>query len=420
VRFKLALLHWLQAEGRNFDLRRRPRVAQPRKKPIPRADSDAGRSGRPRASALGKASFFYTIIYIALAVFSYGFIDPNFPYKAPRALHRLIYYQRPLTTIIYIIVVGGLFCLYGWVLKGVKRRKLNSKKIWKLVFLSVVVLFFAFPAFSYDIFNYIATAKVAFFYRENPYLVMPIEFVGEPMLEFMHAANKITLYGPFWILLTGLPHSLINNLFLNVFSFKALVVAFYLGLSYLIWRLSKKSAFSLAFFALNPLVVLETLVSSHNDVVMMFFALLGLYLLIQGKRPLSFLSLLASIGIKYATLALVPIFFLSSRLKKEQITILSFWALFLVFCLAPFREEIYPWYVIWLISFAALVPERRFIFWLTIALSLGTLGRYLPFLYTRSWEGMTPMVKWWVTVLPPVIVALAFFKANFSREVSKR
>jgi len=355
--------------------------------------------------------FFYTIIYIALAVFSYGFIDPNFPYQAPRTLHRLVYYQRPLTTIIYLIIVGGLFCLYGWVLKGVKRRKLNSKKIWKLVFLSVVVLFFAFPAFSYDILNYIATAKVAFFYRENPYLVMPIEFVGEPMLEFMHAANKITLYGPFWILFTGLPYLIAGNwIWGNVFSFKALVVAFYLGLSYLIWRLSKKSAFSLAFFALNPLVILETLVSAHNDVVMMFFALLGFHLLFQKKRAWSFLSLLVSAGIKYATVILLPLFIFSRWLKKEQIALLSFWALFLVFCLAPFREEIYPWYVIWLISFAALVPERRFIFWLTIALSLGTLGRYLPFLYTRSWEGMTPMVKWWVTVLPPAIVALAFLR----------
>lgn len=363
--------------------------------------------------------FLYTIIYIALAVFSYGFIDPNFPYKAPRVLYRLVYYQRPLTTIIYIIIVGGLFGLYGWVLKEVKRRKVGSKKIWQLVILSALILLFSFPAFSYDIFNYMATAKVTFFYGENPYLVMPIEFIGEPMLEFMHAPNKTALYGPFWILLTGLPHSLTNNLFLNVFSFKALVIAFYLGLAYLIWRLSKKSAASLAFFALNPLVILETLVSAHNDVVMMFFALLGLHLLFQKRKAWSFLSLLVSAGIKYATVILLPLFLFSRWLKREQIILLSFWALLLVFCLAPFREEIYPWYVIWLISFAALVPERRFIFWLTIAFSFGTLGRYLPFLYTRSWEGMTPMVKWWVTVLPPGIVALAFFKANLSREVSK-
>jgi len=353
--------------------------------------------------------YLYLFLFVILTVFSYGFVDPNFPFKTLPFLHQLVYYQRPLATAIYLMLVLGLFFLYGWVLRGISKRKLNAQQIWQLVFLAVVILFFSFPAFSHDVFNYMATAKVTFFYKENPYLVMPIEFIGEPMLDFMHAANKIALYGPFWILLTALPHAITSHLFLSIFSFKALMMAFYLGLIWLIWRVSKKSKYSLAFFALNPLVLMETLVSAHNDVVMAFFALLGLYWLLQKKKVFSFASLLASIGIKYATIVLLPIFAFSSRLKKEKIILFSAWALLFVFLLSPLREEIYSWYLIWALAFVALLPKRRFLFWLTLAFSFGTLCRYLPFLYTRSWEGITPMIKRGVTFAPPAIMIITFF-----------
>lgn len=354
--------------------------------------------------------FLYILLFIALAIFSYGFVDANFPLKTSGFLYDLVHRRRLLATIIYTTFIFCLFGLYGYVLQQVKRKKLNVKQIWWLIFMAAGILLFSFPAFSNDIFNYMATAKITFFYKENPYLVMPIEFTGEPMLEFMHAANKIALYAPLWIILTAVPHFLgLGNIVLTVFTFKAFVVAFYLVCAWLIWRISGKNLYSFTFFTLNPLIVIETLVSGHNDVVMMAFALFALYLLFQKRKFLSLISLFASIGIKYATIVLTPLFIFSSKFKKEKLITYSAWLMFLVFLLSPLREEIYSWYLIWVIALVALIYKNCLLFWLTVALSFGTLCRYLPFLYTRSWEGITPMVKRWVTMVPPAMAILVFF-----------
>lgn len=354
--------------------------------------------------------FLYIFLFIALTIFSYGFVDANFPLRTSGFLYDLVHRRRLLATIIYTAFIFCLFGLYGYVLQQVKRKKLNVKQIWWLIFMAAGILLFSFPAFSNDIFNYMATAKITFSYKENPYLVMPIEFTGEPMLEFMHAANKIALYAPLWIILTAVPHFLgLGNIVLTVFTFKAFVVAFYLVCAWLIWRISGKNLYSFTFFTLNPLVVIETLVSGHNDVVMMAFALFALYLLFQKRKFLSLISLFASIGIKYATIVLTPLFIFSSKFKKEKLITYSAWLMFLVFLLSPLREEIYSWYLIWVIALVALIYKNCLLFWLTVALSFGTLCRYLPFLYTRSWEGITPMVKRWVTMIPPAMAILVFF-----------
>lgn len=357
---------------------------------------------------------FFSILCLLLTIFSYGFVDPNFPLKPPQILHNLVYKQRFLATLIFVVFIFAFFGIYFSLLDKVKKKKITDKQIWQLIFLVVVILLFSFPAFSHDIFNYMATAKTTFFYRENPYLVMPIEFVGEPMLKFMHAANKFALYGPFWILLTFFPHFLgRGNILLTVFTFKAFAALFYLGLCWLIWKISGRNKYSLVFFSFNPLVMFETLVSGHNDVVMMTFALLSFYLLFQKKfrtramRGLSFFSLFASIGIKFATVILTPLFVFSSRIKKEKLISLSAWAMFFVFLFSPLREEIYSWYFIWVISFVALVPGNRFLRQLTLAFSFSLLLRYTPFLYTRNWGGITPTIKFLTTFIPPGLVLLA-------------
>lgn len=352
---------------------------------------------------------FYFFLIILLTIFSYGFIDPNFPYHGPKFLFEMVYYNRLFTTIIYIIVVTGEFSVFWYLLKQVEKQRISFVKIKKIIIFTALILFFSFPAFSYDIFNYIATAKTTFFYKENPYLVMPIEFVGEPMLKFMHAANKFALYGPVWIGLTFFPHIMgFNNLILTIFAFKGFIALFYfLGL-WLVWKLSDKNLYSLTFFALNPLVLIETLVSGHNDIVMMTLALFGLYLLLRNKTVLGVLGILGSLGTKYVTVILLPIFFFVfwKKKKKEKIDLekifmgaaIIMFAVMMIF--APIREEIYPWYGIWWLTFAALLKKQKTLKIIAIVFSFSLLLRYLPFIFWGTYFGLTPITKTILTFIP--------------------
>lgn len=355
-------------------------------------------------------SVIYAALLASVTVFSWGFVDANMPIRTLPFLYDLVIHQRLLATMVYVVLQVLLFVWYATVLFLVHRKRISTSHIMVLIVITVALLFFSFPGFSYDLFNYIATAKVTYLYRENPWLVMPIEIGNEPMLQFLHASNKVALYGFSWILLTAIPHALsMNNLLLAVFTFKGLVLGFYAGLLLLIWKISK-STFSLVFFALNPLITVETLGSGHNDVVMMFFGLLAFTLLARKRILWSVIALGASIFVKYATVFLLPVYMyvFVLTLRGTSISWRRVWkwsaiSMYIIFLLSPLREEVYAWYLIWPLTFVALIRDWSTLHVITLGFSFGLPFRLAAFLYFRNWGGMTPLIKKLVTFIPPVI-----------------
>ncbi|MDO8621162.1 MAG: hypothetical protein Q7R31_02685 [Candidatus Levybacteria bacterium] len=372
--------------------------------------------------------FLYVFFLLCFLIFSYLFIDPNFLY-----IHNIYsefsLSKRQLTTVLYILFIFVLFAFYFLLLRLGKNSSFDFKDFRLYLILTIALLLFSYPAMlSYDIFNYTATSKVLFFYHENPYIIMPIEFTKDPLLLFMHAANKTALYGPVWILLTGIPYLLgFGNFLLTLFNFKLFIVIFYIGTISIIWKISKNFT-TLLLFALNPLVIIETLLGGHNDIVMIFFALLAFYLLIKKKIFLAIIFIILSILIKYATLFLLPIFIYVSikRIRKTEIkwdSVFSYSAILMIiaFLLSPIREEIYPWYAIWFLPFAFLVPKNKILLYLSISFSFGLLLRYIPFMFLGTYFGPTPLIKILVTFIPSVAVLLYFsiraklWQKNFSQ-----
>lgn len=329
----------------------------------------------------------YAFIVVSFTVFSYLFIDPNFTPLA-HIFSGFAYTQRLSVTIIYIACIVLFFIFYFYVLAMFKKKAFDYKKLTIIILISSILVFSYPTVLSYDIFNYIATAKVTYLYFENPYLVMPIEFVGDPMLLYTRAANKFALYGPGWISLTALPYyASFSSVIAQLFLFKFFVGIFYAALTYIIYKISKNMLVT-AVFALNPLVLIETFVSGHNDVIMMFFAMFGILCLKEKKVLLSFIFLILSISIKFATVFLIPIwiYILLKRYRKEEIKWNTVWMIGLVsmtaiFAISPIREEMYPWYFIWLLPFAALVNTRRITLF-AISFSAGLLLYYTPYMYT--------------------------------------
>lgn len=353
----------------------------------------------------------YIISLLILSIFSYGFIDANFPYKLLPTVSEFIRIHKEISTGIYIASIFLLFISYFYILRRAERDLIVMRSILKFLVVVIVISIFAFPGFSYDVFNYIATAKIAFLYRENPYIVMPIQIPNEPMLAFLHASNKVALYGPIWILLTMIPHLFGFGLLMpTLYFFKLFITILYLICIWFLVKMSSRKIWTLIFFGLNPLVVIETLFSGHNDVVMMMFALCSVYLL-QQKKVFSGLTLyIYSIFIKGATIVLVPVIFLilfgqrlvGKPIEHRKVYLWSTLFLTMVFFISPLREEMYPWYFIWPLTFAAILPKEKFIAYLIIAISFGLELRFAPFVYFRDWGGIVPLLKTVLMVFPPV------------------
>lgn len=361
---------------------------------------------------------FFVLISIFMVFFSFFFVDFNlkyldFIYTGFSTNYRLI------ISIIFTFLISLFFLFYFLLLKNLNNKKIEIRKLKKQIILIGSILLFSYPAIvSYDIFNYTTTAKVLYGYLENPYIVMPIEFVNEQFLSYTHAANKTALYGPFWLALTGIPYFLSSfNFLLMIFSFKLMVGLFYFLTVFLIFKITKDNL-STAFFALNPLVLFETFVSGHNDIVMMFFAILSFYLISRKKIVFSGISFFLSVLIKFATFFLIPVyayvFWLKLKQKEvnlEKIYLVASLLMFLVFLLSPVREEIYPWYFIWVLAFISLTKNIRFFIFSGI-FSLFLMFRYIPFMLLGTHFGITPYLKIGIT-FGPLFLLMGLFTFVF-------
>ena len=160
----------------------------------------------------------------------------------------------------------------------------------------------------------------------------------------------------------------------------------------------QNSMYAISLFAFNPLVLIEGLVSSHNDIVMMFFAVLSLYLLISKRYVFAIIFLILSIGIKFATILLFPVFvyIIAMQVKNKtidfkRIFMITFVLMLTAVAITSFMSgpnknpEIQPWYFLMAIPFAALIAQKRIVILLTICVSFGMLVSYIPFLLTGEW-----------------------------------
>jgi len=365
----------------------------------------------------------YGIASIILLLYSYTQVDlhlyvtsNSFIQSVLSSFQHVGYYNRPLSLFIYITLLILFFGLYLLSIKYVKEKLFDRSHIWKIVLVVTTLLVISYPAFSYDIFNYMFDAKTVLQYQKNPYFVMPLNFAGiDPWLSFMRWTHVPTAYAPLWILMALIPYIFGFGVFLLIlWNTKIMIALFYLLSIVMIGKIMDKvdtsrANLAIVLFALNPLIIFESLVSSHNDIVMMALILFALLLLIEKKIVSSFFLFSLSAAVKMVTIFIFPLYILRSKFKdsnykKERIFMLIMMIIGLLAVLT--KREIMPWYLVWIMPFIVLLPRYSALILLTIAFSLGLLLRYAPYLYYGHWDYPVTIIKTWVTLLPIVFVGI--------------
>lgn len=308
---------------------------------------------------------------------------------------RIGYYNRPFSTVIYIGILVCLYLLYIIFLLCVYKGNITRKQFWITIFSVGTILCFSYPAFSYDIFNYLFQARTVLVYSKSPYQITALQFAGiDPWVSFMRWTHTTSSYSPVWITISLIPYIFgFGYLLLILWNFKIL---FYLSYLICVWSIekivtltdSKNALFAASLFALNPLILIESIVSPHNDIVMMAFCMIGWVFLIINRLPSSFFFFAFSASIKTMTIFLFPVFFV-----RKNIELVACICMVVALFIGVWRRELLPWYMLWVLPFIALQPKR---IWLSIIsgfISLGFLLQYAPFLYygnyslyTRAWQ----------------------------------
>ncbi len=354
----------------------------------------------------------YIIVVIALFIYSFTQVDLSLTlsqssiYQSVQKILQYIgFFQRPISTIIFSAIAFLLFVFYLSFLYLAKKDllKVNTTKL--LIFLTFIILVFSYNAFSYDLFNYIFDAKILAHYSQNPYLHKPTDFANDPMLNFMRWTHRLYPYGPSWLVLT-VPLSFIglNFFLLTFFLFKIGIGLTYLGSAYLVYKISnilfpKDAIFNTVFFAFNPLILIEGLVSAHNDFPLIFFALLAIYLYLIKKKALSLLSLIFSIGIKFSTGVLLPIFILIYYFEKikrkipwENIFLLGVVFSLVAVVFATLRTTFQPWYLILPLTMGAFVSKKTYIFIPSFIASIFMVLVYIVYVYMTDYASQYPQI----------------------------
>lgn len=299
-------------------------------------------------------------IFIVLSI---CFISPSIVYLiSGRKVFDLIstftfFYTSPTTnltpakiigTIFFVGIFLGISFIYYKILKEHKKIFKNKEDIAKFVLIIGIIFFIMLPLTSTDVFYYIGTGWSEVRYGINPYYTTVDEVLenneeaktDEILLKMQNTwSNQTIVYGPIWPFICKVLSGLsFGNLTLALFIYKLFNLILHLVNTYLIHKIFKgKNIFTLM-YALNPLILFDGIVNVHNEILVIFFILLGLYFFIRKKNLfLTVIFLALATAVKYFAILLIPFIVLYYYRKEnalKKIAYSALWALLFIVGLA--------------------------------------------------------------------------------------
>ncbi len=219
---------------------------------------------------------------------------------------------------LYAVLFGlYLYILFGKAFSNGFRVAIGGGILFRLS------LFLMTPNLTDDYFRYIWDG-LFIASGENPYLVMPSAFISSPeavpgistgLYEQLNSPNYYTAYPPVSQFLFGISAKLAGaNVFGNILLFRGLILLAEFGSVALLYKLAKafgRAPNAVLIYALNPLVIIELTGNLHLEAVMVFFLLLGVYLLVRERSVFSAICFGLAAGTK-----LIPLIFLPLLIKR--------------------------------------------------------------------------------------------------------
>jgi hypothetical protein len=216
----------------------------------------------------------------------------------------------------FVAICVGLFLFYAGGLKLARGRQ--EPGLQALIFASgaafLLINILAPVMLSSDVFNYAMYGRVWGVYSADPYNPSPPISPSDPFLPVLGREYLPSYYGPIWTLICGGVTSVGGtHLGLTVLLFRGVGILAALATAVLLWTSLRRSApqnatRGLLLFLWNPLIVMETGLSAHNDAVMLALLLLAVWLHLRGWKVSAVLALVISALIKFLTGMLIPLY----------------------------------------------------------------------------------------------------------------
>jgi hypothetical protein len=262
-----------------------------------------------------RLAFFGFCIELACMFLTLWFPLPALSqHVGPLDLKGITHYS-PLACGVYVLILAVLFVFWwqAWRFANSGEAGNRGPLILAFAVIFACTLALMYPINATDLLQYVFRSRVFAVYHGNPLVLTPQNFPGDPLVPYVGEWTYIpSPYGPTWELLAGAVAWLCRGQLLpTLLGLKALVIAFYLGTTIVLDRMlavvaPSRRAAGMVFFAWNPLVLLELAGNGHNDAVMLFFIVLGFYLLARNRVIPVILTLVIAALCKVIALLVIP------------------------------------------------------------------------------------------------------------------
>jgi len=188
---------------------------------------------------------------------------------------------------------GAIVLMYVSYLVGLRYvPRLPARWAITAVVAAHAIMFLSPPLALTDIFNYVNYGRMEIVHNLNPYTTIPVlEPHNDPSYAISNWHQLLSPYGPLFTLITFVVVPL--GVATSFWVLKGLLMATSLGIVLLVWRsarlIGRDPVAAIVLVGLNPIVLVWGLGGDHNDFLMMFFVVLGFYLLLRaGCMPGAF------------------------------------------------------------------------------------------------------------------------------------
>jgi hypothetical protein len=206
--------------------------------------------------------------------------------------------QQETSYLEFALLILLAFLIYGFSACLIQRRGeqnnyiLAMRLIWLTAVVSGCIYIFTPASTSDDIGSYASYGRLLIIHHANPYFVPPSSFPQDPTYPLIYWRNIVTIYGPIWTLISAFLGWLagIDNLgylvTFRIFTFAAYLLNILLVTAVLraMNRSPRTIALGTMLYAWNPLVLLESSLGGHNDILMATFMLLGILLSARAEQ----------------------------------------------------------------------------------------------------------------------------------------
>jgi hypothetical protein len=192
---------------------------------------------------------------------------------------------------------------------------ISSRRLWGAIVLAHLAALLAPPLFSGDVIGYIGFARLDVLHGLSPYLFTANAAPHDAIYHLLGWPGLTTPYGPLFTLLSDalVPLGIAGGLW----AFKIIAALTSLATVALIWRVAPRMGRSrraaIAFYGLNPVVLVFAVPGAHNEALIGMFVAAGAVWLLAGQEVRGGLALVAASALKASAALVLPFAVLGAR-----------------------------------------------------------------------------------------------------------